>query len=488
MTNHRLSIGIAGLDEILHGGLMPRRSYLVRGGPGTGKTTLGFHFLTTGVASSESTLFITFVEPEEDLRENAFHLGFNLDGINFLDLSPTSDFFTQVETYDIFSPAEVEREPITQKIIEYIEKLKPQRVFIDTITQFRYLSADEYQFRKQLLSFLRFLIKNGVTVVFTSEVSSTSPDDVLQFMSDGIIHLQLSPEARSLQITKFRGSNYQEGCHSFRLTSQGMEVFPHLMLESYKRDFIAELISSGIPELDQLLHGGLERGMVTLITGPSGVGKTTLGLQFIKEAATKGERSLIYIFEESVQTLILRCESINIPINTMIQEEKLVVVPVEPFLYGTADHLARLVHQEVEKLETKIVMIDSISGYGFSLQSESLVNHLHSLCNYLKNMGVTVILINELEMSSGEFRITEIGISYLVDNIIFMRYMERHLAKTTEIRKAIGVIKKRVSNFEKSLREIEITPSGIKVSKPVSGIGGVLTGIPIWNDDEAVTI
>jgi circadian clock protein KaiC len=486
MTNHRLSIGIAGLDEILHGGLMPRRSYLVRGGPGTGKTTLGFHFLTTGVASSESTLFITFVEPEEDLRENAFHLGFNLDGINFLDLSPTSDFFTQVETYDIFSPSEVEREPITQKIIEYIEKLQPQRVFIDTITQFRYLSADEYQFRKQVLSFLRFLIKKGVTVVFTSEVTSTAPDDDLQFMSDGIIHLQLSPEARSLQITKFRGSDYQDGCHSFRLTSQGMEVFPHLIPESYKRDFIAEIISSGIPELDQLLHGGLERGMVTLITGPSGVGKTTLGLQFLKEAATNGERSLIYIFEESVQTLIRRCESINVPINTMIQEEKIVVVPVEPFLY-TADHLARLVRQEVEELGTKVVMIDSISGYGFSIQCESLVNHLHALCNYLKNMGVTVILINELEMITGDFRITETGISYLVDNIIFMRYMERHFAKKTEIRKAIGVIKKRVSNFEKSLREIEISTSGIKVSQPVSGIGGVLTGVPIWNDDEIVT-
>jgi circadian clock protein KaiC len=377
----------------------------------------------------------------------------------------------------------VEREPITQKIIEYIEKLKPQRVFIDTITQFRYLSADLYQFRKQLLSFLRFLIEKGVTVVFTSEVSSTAPDDDLQFMSDGIIHLELSAKGRSLQITKFRGSNYQEGCHSFRLTSRGMEVFPHLIPESYKRDFITEIISSGIPELDQLLYGGLERGMVTLITGPSGVGKTTLGLQFLKEAATKGERSLIYIFEESVQTLIRRCESINIPINTMIKEENLAVVPVEPFLY-TPDHLARLVRQEVEKLETKIVMIDSISGYCLSLQGDNLVNHLHLLCKYLTNMGVTVILINELETIAGDFRITEMGISFLVDNIIFMRYMERHFAKTTEIRKAIGVIKKRVSNFDKSLREMEITPSGIKVSKPVSGIGGVLTGIPIWNDDD----
>ncbi len=144
--------------------------------------------------------------------------------------------------------------------------------------------------------------------------------------------------------------------------------------------------------------------------------------------------------------------------------------------------------QEVEKLETKIVMIDSICGYCLSLQGENSVNHLHLLCKYLTNRGVTVILINELETIAGDFRITEIGISYLVDNIIFMRYIERHLAKTTEIRKAISVIKKRVSNFEKSLREIEITPSGMKVSKPVSGIGGVLTGIPIWNDDEPVTL
>ncbi|MDH7475352.1 MAG: ATPase domain-containing protein, partial [Anaerolineae bacterium] len=198
MLQQRLSTGIVGLDEVLHGGFTPGRAYLVRGGPGTGKTTLGLHFLTAGSANGEKVLFITLGEPEAMIRQNAESLGFDLSGIAFLDLSPTPEFFAQVETYDIFSPAEVEREPTTRKIVEQVERLKPSRVFIDAMTQFRYLAADPYQYRKQVLSFLRFLVERDTTVLFTSEGSAEAPDADLQFLSDGIIHLEYAPEGRTL--------------------------------------------------------------------------------------------------------------------------------------------------------------------------------------------------------------------------------------------------------------------------------------------------
>jgi circadian clock protein KaiC len=472
----RLSSGIVGLDEVLHGGLIPGRAYLVRGGPGTGKTTLGLHFLTAGRAAKDKPLFITLGETEEQVRRNGEMLGFKLDRIAFLDLSPSSTFFTEVQSYDIFSPAEVERKPITQIILEQVKTLKPQRVFLDAVTQFRYLAADAFQFRRQVLSFLRFLVEQGATVLFTSEGSGDAPDDDLQFMSDGVIHLNFSGEGRTLGVSKFRGSDFHSGKHAMKLGEAGMEVFPRLLPETYQRDFVAEPLPSGLPELDELLHGGLERGTISIISGPTGVGKTTLGLQFLKEAAGRGERSVVYTFEEGVETILHRAEAVHIPARTMVARGTLSVVQVEP-LQLTPDEFAHLVRHEVEEQEARIIMLDSTAGYRLSLGGGDLVTHLHALCKYLQNMGVAALLVSEIEYITGEFRATEVGVSYLADNIVFLRYLEVH----GELRRAIGVLKKRLSNFEKTLREIEITRYGIKVGKPLTELRGILRGTPEWD-------
>ena len=477
MPQDRLSTGVPGFDEVLHGGLIPGRAYLVRGQSGTGKTILGLHFLSSGAEAGEKSLYITLGEPAEQIRMNAEAVGFDLKGIAFLDLSPTSQFFTEIQTYDIFSPAEVEREPTTQQIIEQVEVLKPQRIFLDAMTQFRYLSPDAFQFRKQVLSFLRFLREQGATVLFTSEGSEEAPDNDLQFMSDGVIHLTFSSEGRTLRVSKFRGSDFRSGDHSMRLTQTGMEVFPHLMPEVYSQEFALEVLSSGVPELDELLHGGFERSTITIISGPSGVGKSTLGLQFMKEAAGRGERSVIYAFEERKETLLHRCQGINIPVHAMIERGTLSVVQIEPLHY-TPDEFANLVRYEVEQQKARIVMIDSISGYRLSVRGNELVIHIHALCKYLQNMGVAVLLINEVETITGDFRPTEIGISYIADNLVFLRYLEME----GELRKAIGVLKKRMTDFEKTLREFEITRYGIKVGKPLTNLRGILKGSPEWVD------
>ena len=472
-TDTRLSTGVGGLDEILHGGLWPGRAYLVSGGPGCGKSILGLHFLIIGAAADEKTLYISLEEPEERIRQNTESLGFDLENVVFLDLSPTSEFFTEMQSYDLFSPAEVEREPISQQIMEQVKTLRPQRIFLDGMTQFRYLSSDPFQFRKQVLSFLRFLSEQGSTVLLSSEASPDTPDADLRFMSDGIIELRSGQDGRTVSITKFRGSGFRKGRHSMRLDSTGMQVFPRLVPASYRREFPADVVNSGVPELDELLHGGLERGTVTIISGPSGAGKTTLGMQFMKEAAERGKRSVVYTFEEGVGTILKRCEGIDLPLGHMMEKESLAIVPVEPLLYSP-DEFAALVRQEIESHGAGIAMIDSTAGYQLSFQDEDIGSHLHALCKYMKNMGVTVILINEVEMVTGDFRATEMGISYLADNIIFLRYME----VDGEMRKAIGVLKKRVSDFEKSLRELEITRHGLKVRRPLEGMQGILSGTP----------
>lgn len=133
-----------------------------------------------------------------------------------------------------------------------------------------------------------------------------------------------------------------------------------------------------------------------------------------------------------------------------------------------------MVCEEVEKRQARIVMIDSISGYSVSLGGDDLIRHLHALVKYLANMGVTTILVNEVEAVTGDFRVTEVGISYMADNIVFMRYLEMN----GELRKAIGILKKRVSDFEKTMREMKITREGIKLGRPLTGLRGILGGMP----------
>jgi circadian clock protein KaiC len=343
------------------------------------------------------------------------------------------------------------------------------------LTQFRYLSSDLFQFRKQVLSFLRFLVDQGATVLFASEGSPEAPDDDVQFMSDGIIELELIEGNRRIAVTKARGTNFRAGRHSLRLTAKGMEVFPRLIPAAHAQQFVAQAIPSGVPELDELLNGGLERGTVTILTGPSGVGKTTLGLAFMKEAAGRGERSVVYTFEEEVEVMLHRCDAINIPARTMIERGTLSVVKIEPLQY-TPDEFATVVRKDVEEQKTRVIMIDSVAGYSLSLRGEDLVAHLHALSKYLQNMGVATFLVTEVAEVMGNFRVTDVGVSYLADNVVFLRYLEMR----GEMRKAIGVLKKRMSNFEKTLREFEITRYGLKVGRPLTELRGILLGTPEW--------
>ena len=258
-TIKRLSTGIVGLDEVFHGGLLPYRSYLVRGAAGTGKTTLGLHFLTADAANDEKSLLITLGTPEARIRLDAKTFGFDLTSVPIIDLTPAPDFFAKAKTYDIFSPADVEREPITRMITEQIEKQKPRRVFVDTITQFRYLAGDAQQFHRQVLAFLRYLTDQLGTVLLTSEYSEATPDDDLQFLCDGIINVANTEHGRTLRVSKYRGSGFQEGRSAMRITERGILVYPRLLPEAHHNDFKQEPIPCGIAGLDELMQLAIDR-------------------------------------------------------------------------------------------------------------------------------------------------------------------------------------------------------------------------------------
>jgi circadian clock protein KaiC len=189
--------------------------------------------------------------------------------------------------------------------------------------------------------------------------------------------------------------------------------------------------------------------------------------------AARGERSVAFIFEEAPEMLRYRAEAVGIPIAGLLERGTLQIVPVEPLRYSS-DEFARMLRDEVELRQARLVMIDSSAGYQLTVRGGNVAGTLHAACKYLQNMGVTVILCTEVESITGGFRATDIGISYLADNIIFLRYFEAR----GEIRRAIGVLKKRLSDFEKTLRELTITSEGLVLGRPLTYARGILTGVP----------
>lgn len=473
----RTGSGIPGLDDVLHGGYLRNRAYLVRGPPGVGKTLLGLHFLTHGKRNGERSMFINLGASEEDIRADAEAFGLDTSTLEFLDLSPTSELFAGYEPYDIFAASDVEGPSFAETIMNAITEADPDRVFIDPLTQFRYLMPDLHQYREQVLSFLQFLKEEGVTIVFTSQHTSEAPDDDLQFLSDGIIELGYNAKGRVVEVTKFRGSATDGGSHTVSIDDDGMQVFPILVPREPAEVLTHDVISSGNEGIDTLLNGGVERGTVSVISGPSGVGKTTTGTLFMREAASRGERSVIFLFEEATSTFIRRSESIGLPVREMMDEEMLAVYPIRTRQYSP-DEFAGLVREEVEDKGTKVVMIDGIDGYNISLRGTEteLLEELHSLGHYLRANDVTTILTAEVHDITGDFRVTDEQVSFLADNVLFLRYLEID----GEMRKAIGVLKKRASDFERKLRQLEITDQGIVVGDPLVGLQGILEGTPVW--------
>jgi circadian clock protein KaiC len=477
----RVSSGIAGLDEALSGGLLPARSYMLRGEAGTGKTILGYHYLTAGVEAGDACLFVAFEESAGDVRANAATLGVDLSGVELLDLSPDAERFLDEDQYSVFAPDEVESASVTDQIVEAVERVDPDRVFVDPITQLQYLSADDFQFRQEVAGLMAYLEEGGATTLFTTQPTSTRPDDDLQYICDGSITLDRGPTGRTVRVEKFRGSGFRSGRHALRIDGSGITVYPKLVPGDHAREFDPDRIGSGVAELDALLGGGIERGTVTVVSGPSGAGKSTTGTHFLVEAAARDERAVAYLFEETTASLRHRSRSIGLPVDDLIAADELALEYVEPLALSSPE-FAHRVREEVEARDAKVVMIDGTAGYRLSLRGDEadLVSELHALVRYLRNVGVTVILIEATGGVTGDFQPSREGISYLADNLLFLRYLELD----GEVRKAVGVLKKRLGPFEPTLRELRITGDGLWIGDPLDDLRGVLTGTPEWAGEE----
>jgi circadian clock protein KaiC len=472
----QISSGISGLDELLHGGFIQGRMYLVSGEPGTGKTTFGIHFLQKGLEDDETVLFIHSEESAQEILENAAQFDIDITEAEFLDLGPDSDFFTDGPSYDLVDPGDVEGERYIQTIYEAIKTIDPTRVVLDPITQLQHVETSEHYYRKRLLSFMRFLKERNVTILATATTHDSERSDTeIRSISDGVIELPRGDGGRRIEVVKNRGFGQIDSDHGLEIRSEGIEVFPRVFAHPNDREFDPTSLRSGIAELDDLVGGGFERGTVTFISGPPGVGKTTTGAQYLTQAAVDGVKSVIYLIDERIETFTHRCRTLGIPVDEMRAEGLLTLNVIEPQTLS-AEEFAHKVQHEVEQEGAEIVMIDSFGGYTSAIQGNQtdLKREFHTLTRYLLNNEVTVFVTDSIHQITGLSSATSVNISPIADNILFLSYVESN----GSLRKVVGVLKKRTGGFEHTLRKFDITADGIQIGGPMAEFSGILNGVP----------
>jgi circadian clock protein KaiC len=475
--------GTPGLDSVLNGGVPTHRTTIVHGGPGTGKTILALQFLAAGDAG----LYVGFEEREEQLRANAEALGIDLSDVTVLDLSPKGEQFFTTDSYTVFPNEDVDGEELLERIATELESSDVDRLVVDPLSELRSLLPDDFQFRRKTASLFNALTDRGITTVCTAQPSDGPTEDDIQFLGNTVIELTRTTERRTLEVTKYRGSEFATGVHTFRIRAgAGGRVYPKLVPGDHHRDRERTQLPTDVPALDRLLQGGLARGSVTVISGPSGVGKTTTASQLLQAAARRGDFGVAYLFEELRADYLYRSTQLGMEVESLEASGDLEVEEVET-LTRSPDEFAAHVREAVEERGVEFVMLDGVVGYRQGLRGDdsdaTLTRELHALCRYLKRMGVTVVLVEELQYVTGEFSPTTHQISYLADNIVFLRYLEA----AGRLRKAIGVLKKRYGGFENTLRWLSIDEDdGLTVGDPLTGYSGLLTGTadPTQRDDE----
>ncbi len=480
--------GIEALDDILGGGLAPNRVYLIEGDPGSGKTTLALQFLMEGARRGEKVLYVTLSETKIELAGVAASHGWCLDNLDIIELTATSEELEPENQYTMFQPSEVELNETTKAILVEVERLNPTRIVIDSLSEVRLLAQNALRYRRQILALKHFFIGRQCTVLLLDDRTSEVSDLQLRSIAHGVITLeQLSPEygaeRRRLRVMKFRGKKYRGGYHDFLIDRGGLVVFPRLIAAEHPQRHTRGLLESGIAEFDALVGGGFDLGTSVLLLGPAGVGKSSLAIQYARAAASRGDRAVIFTFDENLQTMLLRMSSLGLDISGEIESGSIAVQQVDPAELSPgqfADIVRRAAEGGEGRPGAKILIIDSLNGYLNAMPEERfLIIQLHELLSYLGHKGVVTFLIVAQHGMLGSSMQTPVDTSYLADSVVLFRYFEA----MGEVRQAISVVKKRSGRHERTIREFRMDDAGIHVGAPLRDFHGVLSGIPTFLGD-----
>lgn len=472
--------GIEGLDDVLGGGLPSNHVYLVEGDPGSGKTTLGLHFLRQGVLLEEKGLYVTLSETAAELRTVAASHGWTLDGIELFELVSEEGLSPELEQ-SILHPSQVELGETVKGVIAAVERLQPKRVVFDSLSEMRLLAQDPLRYRRQVLALKKFFSDKGCTVLLLDDRSSRDTDQQLHSIAHGVINLEQAvdhygPERRRLRVLKMRGIKFRGGDHDFVLDTGGLSVFPRLVAAEHRVDGEYRVVSTGVPKLDALMGGGQACGANILFSGPSGVGKTTTAVACVLAALQRGERAAYYLFDEGLSTLVVRARALGMGLDSYLASGQLRIVPLDP-AEVSAGEFAHMVRHAVEDDGANYVVIDSLNAYLQAMPgSKYLMLQMHELLSYLNHRNVVSILILGQHGLLGEIH-SDVDMSYLADGILLFRFFEAR----GKLLKAVSMVKSRTNRHEQTIREFRMGPGGIEVGQELTDFEGVLVGVTAYH-------
>lgn len=479
--NTKAKTGVEGLDDVLSGGLSRGHVFLLEGSPGTGKTTVALQFLIEGSRLGERCLYISLSETEEELRDSARSHGIEIDGqIEIFELVPPESLLDADQQQSLLYSSDLELGETTRLIFEAFERVKPQRVVIDSLSEIRLLAQSSLRYRRQILALKHFFARSDATVLLLDDMTADSFDKTVHSVVHGVIHLeQLAPEygseRRRLRIIKYRGQSFRGGYHDFVIRTGGVAVFPRLRAIEHRSSFDRSTLASGLKELDDLLGGGVQRGSSSLLIGPAGTGKSIFAMQFVQAAIKRGEKAAIFVFDEELGLLFSRVKPMGLDLEGMrdaglIHIEQLDAAELSP------GEFAQRVRDRVALFDAKTVVIDSINGYQAAMPEENaLILHMHELLQYLNRQGANTFLTVAQHGLVGDMK-SPVDVTYLADNVILLRYFEAE----GRVRRAISVIKKRTGQHEDTIREYRVTGAGLTVGDPLTSFQGILRGVPIF--------
>lgn len=472
------STGIAGLDDVLSGGLSRARVFLLEGSPGTGKTTIATQFLLEGAAKGEKSLYITLSETEEELRESARSHGWSLEGLDIFELVPPENLLDEQQQQSLLYSSDLELGETTKRIFEAFERYSPDRVVLDSLSEIRLLAQSSLRYRRQILALKHYFAKQRATVLMLDDMTTELTDKTVHSVAHGVIALEelarnYGAERRRLRVVKYRGRRFRGGFHDFTIETGGVRVFPRLISAEHHKPVARDNLTTEIGELNRLLGGGIERGSSVLILGPAGTGKSLLALTFAAGAAQRGEKAAMFVFEEELGLLIQRARGVGIDLQAMIDADQLLLEQIDAAEL-TPGELSDRVRRCVEVSGARTVIIDSLNGFQAAMPEEnSLVLHMRELLQYLNRQGATAFLTVAQHGLVGDMR-SPVDVTYLADTVVLLRYFEA----LGRVRRAISVVKKRTGSHEDTIREYQISSRGISMGEPLTEFQGVLQGVP----------